>query len=351
MSAKLFLTENRDTGPQRRVVQVARCGSCPAEHVFNVSTAAPGGQPDDVILRKLTTIHGWSSARGGRKLKCPACAGKKPATGLIRCAGAGCDAMLPVRAANPDRPTRGEVKGAMRARGWEPLYDDQPTCPVCADGQRSVRYLAKVRRIGMAAAEAEYHQRGKQAVRLAAKQGLTGRVVGTFADTLAQIRATAEAFTGGPEALDDILAEVAELDAAEEAARTTERNTTDMASADLPRQPTRDDKRAIMDKLNAVYADGTYTGQWSDKRVADDLKRPVAWVAEIRAEFFGDADVSEAELARAREHARAVHECRADLKTAAADLSAAMDKLAAAERIHAGIVARLDKLEGKETGK
>jgi hypothetical protein len=346
---KLFKTESRANGPERRIVQVARCSSCPAEHVFNVTTAAHGGMPDDSILRKLAVL-GWRHARQGKRLSCPACAGTKAPAGALRCAGAGCESLLPIvgRDQRDGMPAKGLIKGAMRKAGWSNMLDNSPTCAVCTDGTRAVQYLEKVARIGLAAAEVEYDRRCADATRMVAKQGLHGTVVLNFHDTMAQIRATAEAFVGGSDQLDTLLADMAQIRAEASAVRATERNDPAMALAEAPRTPTRDEKRAIMDKLNAVYAEGAYADAWSDKAVAGALNVPVAWVAEIRAEFFGEADVSEAELAKAREHQRVVNECRADLKAVKADLTAAMDKLAAVERKADAITRRLDSLE---TGK
>lgn len=59
---------------------------------------------------------------------------------------------------------------------------------------------------------------------------------------------------------------------------------------DAPRHPSRDDKRVIFAKINDVYVDEKtgYDAGWTDARVARDLGVPVAWVANIREEHFGD---------------------------------------------------------------
>lgn len=61
------------------------------------------------------------------------------------------------------------------------------------------------------------------------------------------------------------------------------------ASADPPRIMTRDDRRIINDKLDGIYADGSYSFPWTDAKVARDLGVPQAWVAEVRDAFFGPA--------------------------------------------------------------
>ncbi|SHG87669.1 hypothetical protein [Bradyrhizobium erythrophlei] len=56
-----------------------------------------------------------------------------------------------------------------------------------------------------------------------------------------------------------------------------------------PRQPTRDERRIIFDKLNNVYVDERtgYSPGWTDKKVSVDLGVPQAWVEKIRDENFG----------------------------------------------------------------
>jgi hypothetical protein len=56
-----------------------------------------------------------------------------------------------------------------------------------------------------------------------------------------------------------------------------------------PQQMTRDDKRVIFAKLQDVYINEVsgYSAQWTDKRVAEDLGVPLAWVSSIREENFG----------------------------------------------------------------
>lgn len=59
----------------------------------------------------------------------------------------------------------------------------------------------------------------------------------------------------------------------------------------VPRAMEVDDRRIIFAQLNDVYLDGTqgYSAGWSDKRVAEHLNVPRAWVATIREENFGPA--------------------------------------------------------------
>lgn len=61
------------------------------------------------------------------------------------------------------------------------------------------------------------------------------------------------------------------------------------AKADEPREMTRADRRIINDKLDEVYDENAYVVPWTDASVARDLGVPVAWVAQVRDEFFGPA--------------------------------------------------------------
>lgn len=72
--------------------------------------------------------------------------------------------------------------------------------------------------------------------------------------------------------------------------------------AEQPRQPTRDDRRKIMDALEEHYDHerGMYVGSFSDEAVAAKLKMPRAWVSEERERYFGP-DTNEA---AAREDAK-----------------------------------------------
>lgn len=65
--------------------------------------------------------------------------------------------------------------------------------------------------------------------------------------------------------------------------------------AEPPREMSRDERRLIFGKLNEVFLDETrgYEGGWSDKRVAEDLGVPRAWVAAVRTENFGDVNSNE----------------------------------------------------------
>ena len=68
---------------------------------------------------------------------------------------------------------------------------------------------------------------------------------------------------------------------------------------------TRDDRRIIISKLDAVYLDSKrgYDSGWSDQKVSSDLGVPRKWVETIRAENFGDMGGNE-EMAEFYEQAK-----------------------------------------------
>lgn len=76
-------------------------------------------------------------------------------------------------------------------------------------------------------------------------------------------------------------------------------------SETAPREMTRDDRRIIISKLDAVYLDSKrgYDSGWSDQKVSSDLGVPRKWVETIRAENFGDMGGNE-EMAEFYEQAK-----------------------------------------------
>lgn len=88
-----------------------------------------------------------------------------------------------------------------------------------------------------------------------------------------------------------------------------------------PREMTREDRRIILAKLNDVYLDERlgYDKGWSDKKVAEDLGVPQAWVAQLRDENFGPDN--------ANEEARAMVEMTQRLSMEVAEFKARFDAL------------------------
>lgn len=72
-------------------------------------------------------------------------------------------------------------------------------------------------------------------------------------------------------------------------AENTESNVVELVRAEPPREMGKDDRRVIFAKINDVYLDerSGYSRGWSDKRVAEDLGVPLAWVSQIRERDFG----------------------------------------------------------------
>lgn len=113
------------------------------------------------------------------------------------------------------------------------------------------------------------------------------------------------------------------------------------ATTDL-RQPTREQKRQIMELLNDVYDTnaGRYTGGETDKTVAETLGGGVmpGWVAQLREEFYGPEGGNEAletlvsDLNEWREEASTLaKKCHDDIQSALAalrDYNKLRDKLA-----------------------
>lgn len=88
------------------------------------------------------------------------------------------------------------------------------------------------------------------------------------------------------------------------------------AMAQQPREPTREDNRRILSKLDESYDEKRemYKGDWSDKRVAETLDVPRAWVADIRERVYGP-DRNEAQQAETKELREAIAMAEQAVKT------------------------------------
>ncbi len=105
-------------------------------------------------------------------------------------------------------------------------------------------------------------------------------------------------------------------------------------------------RRLINDKLDAVYDPETgYVDTWTDKRLAEAIGVPLAWVAEVRELMFGTLKVNpaiEAEAAAAIEVAYRTAKLLTEMKAergALAELLAEMDRKGA--RIEADLGAAM----------
>lgn len=104
--------------------------------------------------------------------------------------------------------------------------------------------------------------------------------------------------------------------------------------ADAPRTMSRDDKRLIFARLHEVYLDEVrgYMDDWTDKRIAEELGVPQAWIAAVRDEHFGPEKSNEASrkyVEEAKALLKTAVEQRAALNTLAANAAAARDGLGA----------------------
>lgn len=83
----------------------------------------------------------------------------------------------------------------------------------------------------------------------------------------------------------------------------TPSNVTPIVQPTVEKTLGREDRRVIFEKLNDVYVNEKtgYAQTWTDKKVAEDLGVPRAWVATVREEMFGPAGNNEAIAAAAAE--------------------------------------------------
>lgn len=61
-----------------------------------------------------------------------------------------------------------------------------------------------------------------------------------------------------------------------------------------PRTATLEDRKRIREKVAEHYLDNGYEPPWTDKLIAESLKYPVAWIAEVREFAFGPEGSNEA---------------------------------------------------------
>lgn len=345
-------------------VQVAHCGACDREQTFNRPHGAP--LPVEVIAGKLRDA-GWTVKRDGRFVRCATCSGRKDVVNeqgetminALACCVDGCEADLVLPRSS--RATPGSkipisiVAQAVQREGW---YEDDrghPYCPVHAMGGAAMRLLFAHREGGGAAIMKLMKDRGlsklfpsdfqfdEAASEKACETARERAVLFLGEPTVTRLQADHEAILRKATAKRPNPTAVRIAPPPPPATEEADMTKTPALSA-APRTPTREEKRAIMDKLNEVYDDG-YSGSWSDRKVAEGLNVPTAWVVEIRSEFFGDAVESEADRAARKERERAINELKSDLKAVKADQRKALDALADADNKIPGIEARLARLE------
>jgi hypothetical protein len=108
-----------------------------------------------------------------------------------------------------------------------------------------------------------------------------------------------------------------------------------------PRTPTRDQRMLIHDELTKAYdpVGQRYGGADSDKALAERLDLPRAWVADVRAMFFGDHDRNTVMEKRSKELDAAI-----DMANAAT--THLMNLATEAEELHRKLIACRKLLEG-----
>lgn len=327
------------------------CTTCGSEHVLSAGAkSGPAGLPDDVVMNKMRQ-QGWTIRRRGKKRECPACCGGQPrgttdgggkTRAVAHCCIPGCEAELALPRSGKSYDVKGGkvlvplsvAVGALRAAGWREGLGDHSVCPLHAKAYSAgVTYLMSITQPHVLRQEIKPRR---------------GQTREAYEAELAQFLAYADSQAAalyGEERWERQKANLREQ-VAREAQQKEEERTMAAAAAEAARTPTRDEKRRIVDALNERY-DGTgYAGDWTDKRVAADLNLPVAWVAAIRVEFFGDDETNEAQREADKARLRAVHELRRDLDAAKGKVESALATLADADRLYAGLEARLAKLEG-----
>lgn len=73
-----------------------------------------------------------------------------------------------------------------------------------------------------------------------------------------------------------------------------------------PPEMTREHRRIIFAKISEVYDNEKYANGWTDKRIAEDLGCPRAWVAQVRDDMFGAEGANEDIVTAIREAEEAI---------------------------------------------
>lgn len=322
------------------------CG-CGQSVFIGATVSAPRGLPDDAVVKRLHA-RGWRVSKGGRDVKCSGCLTRKPKRMVETTAGPsciieGCDAVLAIPVDGKGWKVEGGmvnippsvVKQHAKAKGWSEVERGELACPIhaqgfaggkvvlgyLASGKAPPAWLKSVQRQGqtfdevMAAAEAHaavcYGDRWPSMKATAEQMGV---------DLLAERAAIAELTTAAPAASPE-------------------------GDTHMTTTPTRDQKRVILDFLGAHYDGDGWAKEWSDAKAATHLNLPRAWVTELRVEFFGDADVNEAQRAADKARQQALHQLQKDMKAAQAKMDTALSALGDAERMFAGLATRITALE------
>lgn len=109
-----------------------------------------------------------------------------------------------------------------------------------------------------------------------------------------------------------------------------------------PREMTRDERLIIMDKIRDVHDGDRYGSGWSDKKVAEDLGVPTAWVSDIRENVLMFQGAHDEVFDAFMEMAAPVI---ADMKNMANSIRVQLETTKAIETKLSGAMAKIDELE------
>jgi len=108
------------------------------------------------------------------------------------------------------------------------------------------------------------------------------------------------------------------------------------------REMTRDERLIIMDKIRDVHDGDRYGSGWSDKKVAEDLGVPWAWVADIRENVLMFQGAHDEIFDAFTEMAAPVI---ADMKNMANSIRVQLENSKAIEARLSSVMAKIDELE------
>ncbi|MDC7784808.1 hypothetical protein PQJ75_00885 [Rhodoplanes sp. TEM] len=121
------------------------------------------------------------------------------------------------------------------------------------------------------------------------------------------------------------------------------------APSNAPREMTLDDAFVVYEQLAEVYDTSrkSYTGDWTDAKVATHLGVPRAWVVDVRRRRFGDSGMNEGIAALAQDARELVADARAEVDKLTATIGALKATIREAETKHRDLMAKADRIERK----
>ncbi|PQO23379.1 hypothetical protein C2I36_08005 [Rhodobacteraceae bacterium WD3A24] len=186
---------------------------------------------------------------------------------LARCDECGREEVVPAavyreNSKRPAEPNRKQVVTKLEAQGWA-MAGKRLRCPNC-----------EAKRRALAAAKRKEEDNVVAMTKTPARSGTAGEAL---------CESHSGNFSGGTQGW-------------EKSSLAGSASAGDSCEGDgAPRRPDRVTRRRILDELEGCYDDaaGRYAGDNTDQKVGKRLGVPWAWVAEIRADFFGDANSNE----------------------------------------------------------